>query len=681
MVQSKRSYSESISSEEDQFESRENPISSTFNDNFKTHYFAIPKTSSTNSERGFPQTFCAITGQQSEVKPTKTPFLSLFNGKEPLKNVKFRYKLYEKIWKNQSKKIQSIVNNANDDLFRELICFINEPLPLHQMPSSPSLQPEKLSIGYIQMTSNTANNLRILDQFYKYIEEKNSQRSFLITLNTKNCPHIKGALKEIIKQFDEGHGNKLDSSKYLFYDLGILASWFEKNGLDERIVIVIEDTNLFNNQLLNQVIKSLQSTSSQIPFKLLITLSCDTVSSWINNNIRSDIRLNSQGYKFRSNDNISLGFMILHNLFLTPELTEENPLLISNTLSTIILTRFQNSNNSIDALISEVRLCYMIHFYQSPLSILITRLDESKLYVDGLRKLPSFKKLVEKKLAVKSMEGKDLLSNDACVIKLFQSAKAQYQTHKLVIMNANNVIYQLDPKKRKEKFELYTSLVNGKLFTSKYFRECLNITQHPPRVVERITSSLTTNCLETLNGVSDVYLIKLNKGLNAATDTPELVELLETYFQNPVLTTPLKEMPFNEIFSMDGGVIHEKFEKPPLFEENFENLMIDLLRPNLRATIETSLENAETYLGQIEKPPIICQMFKVYKEAPAAINLHDFYQAYSASLERPKSMTDEDWHKTTYSWFLQNCFEMMHLGIVQPKKSSEYLEKAIWKGV
>ncbi|KAI5967334.1 CDC53 [Candida margitis] len=617
--------------------------------NMKTYYFIQPKKKRLDSD-------------------SQTPFVSLLNGNEPVSNVRFRFELYQKIWASQLQKIHSILNSANDELFSDLVKFINEPLDF-----------TKLSVGYIQLTSNNANNLRILSEFYDFSNEMYN----LIKLNSKNCQHIKGTLKEIIRQF--GEYTTLDGGDYLSYDLQVLRDWYAK-GNDTRTVIVIEDTNLFSNQLLNQLIKLLQAT--HLPIKVLLALSCDTVSTWVNSNLRNDLRLDLEGYRFKSNDNKSLGYIILNNLFLTPELTDDNPLLINNTLSTIILNRFENSNNSIDALISEIKVCYMIFFYSSPLSILIAKFDSLPLYIDGLRKLPSFKRHMEIKLSQNDPIVKQMLQDDSQVAMLFQECKKQYQKHKLTIMNAINVVYHLHPDKPKEKFQLYKLLVNNKLFNSKYFHDCLDLSKYSAEVVSRIVSHLTDNCNESIGNIDDAYLIELRKGLTK--DRSNIAPVLEAYFENPILTTPLEYMVFNEIFSLNGGIVHAKFDKQPLFEENFENLMINLLRPNLRQTIEVSLDNYELYLENplvsqehlpSERQPLLCAMFKVYKEAPASINLYDFYQAFTASLNKPDDVDDDEWKKITYSWFIQNCFEFMHMGILQLKKTSEYIEKAIWKGV
>ncbi|CAI5758422.1 unnamed protein product [Candida verbasci] len=610
----------------------------------KTHYWV--KRDKKRKQSDFDSVFESLTNQK-KLKTNDTPFLNLFNGLETDENVKFRYGMFQRIWSHQLVKIQSILNNANNELFNNLLEFLKTP------------KSDKLDIGYVQLTSNTANNFRILNEFYNYITDKLDYK--IVKLNSKNCVNIKSALREVVKQAGKVQTGKLN------YDLDNIKG-------DERIVVVLEDTNLTNNQVLNQLLKILAAHDLQL--KVILGLSCYTVTSWINSNLSDDLNLSTKGYKFKSNDNKSLGYIILNNLFLTPELNDDNPLLIEKKLSTIILSRFENANNSVDSLISEIKLCYMICFYQSPLSILLAKDEFSELYIDGLRKLPSFKKYIE----IQLYDKRDVKEIFDSVEELFKSTKLKYKKFKLTIMNAINVIYDIDPKRSKEKFELYKLLINNKLLNSKYLNDCINnLNNYTNEALSVILQNIGKDCKEEIEGVQDEFFIEFNKTLSRR----NLSETLQVYFNNDLLTTPLEYMLFNEVFTMNGGTL----SSTSLFEENFENLMIKLLRPNLRETVESSLESPETYLGNPllgDEPviaPTLSYLYKIYKEAPVSINMYDFFQAYKSVVPRVIRTDDETWHKMVYSWFLQNCAELMHLGLLQMKPKGDYLEKALWKGV
>lgn len=642
-------------------------------DDLKTHYYITPKVS--NDSSLFHRVYCKLTHQKMDPVKQNSPFLSLFSGEESDNNVQLRFNLYNKVWQHQLEKIQSILNNANDDLFQDLVKFIN-------LGSY-----DKLPVGYVQLTSNTANNLRILEEFYDYLDKKRDFDYKLIRLNSKNFNYnIKTTLRDIVKQFNESFDKPKESFR-LNYDLDIIADWFDEEERSTKIVLVLEDTNLINNQLLNQLFKVLQAYVGRVPIKILMALSCDTVSSWINSNMANELRMLIEGYKFKSNDNKSLGYIILNNLFLTPELTPENPLLINNTLSTIILNRFENSNNSVDALISEIKLCYMIFFYQLPLSILIYMEPQSKIYVDGLRKLPSFKKYIEVKLHQNERQVADSLKQDEAVIKLFQQARQNFRKFKLVVMNAINIIYQLHPNKPKQKFELYKLLLNRKLLNSKYLFECIkNLTKLPHDILGRVIIGLTDNCKEVIDDIWDDHLIRLIKDLGTLKSLHDIKDVIQNYLDNQILSLPLDYFVFHEIFTLDGGTISEKHGKVQL-EENYDNLMSSLIQAELRGSIERGLNQSESYLSndliKVDKPfllPILCHIFKLYKEAPSKINLLDFYLAFKATLdEKEYCPPGEDWDKVTYAWFLQAVQELNHIGLLHIK--TDGLEKTIWKGV
>ena len=155
-----------------------------------------------------------------------------------------RFELYNQVWANQSDKIQSILNNANDELFKDLIQFVN----LENL--------QQLSVGYVQLTTNTANNLRILQEFYQYIQRKSDYDYKLITLNSKHFTYnIKATLREVVKQFHDTC-QIVEEMHRLNYDLDAIDDWFDEERLyNSRLVLVLEDTNLINNQLLNHYSK------------------------------------------------------------------------------------------------------------------------------------------------------------------------------------------------------------------------------------------------------------------------------------------------------------------------------------------------------------------------------------------------------------------------------------------
>lgn len=637
--------------------------------NQKTHYFLTPKRSRANSS-------------------PDCPFIPI--GSETDTAVQLRYQSYSKLWSNQQSKIEDILNNANNDLFTNLSSFIQSE-GISNLSRRTFHSQEKLSVAFLQLSSNTANNLRILQEFSEYLtttshekvskfpqmrvksetslldgddqepllphgsddeaqetllprgikdedqepllprerddetqayisespnyrtepvelEARFAHTNRIINLNSKSCSNIKSSLRDMVRQYLEADGEtNADSNGYVNYDLDIIKDKLAQNPIPNlRIIMIIQDTNSINNHVLNQLIRILHSYSN-LPLRIIFGISSNNISNWINSNLSNDNRILISGLKFRSNDNKTLGYKIINELFL-----KEDSYLVSPTLVTILLDRFENSNNSIDSLVSEVKLCYMVHFYGNPMAAISEYEVIPKNLVSALRKIPSFKVYIEKEIFLNTPNKghlQQLLTNDDSLLAFFSQRKKEIHDYKLDVLES---VESSTSKSRK--FEIYKDIVNGK------------------------------------------------------------VEPLP----------PINSFTFHELFSLNGGQFNHS---TPIFSENYSNLMIKLVRPSLRSTLELALDDSTGYLQSARttaaekfSPPTLNVLFRVYKEAPVLINIYDFFLAFKLSLERVTE-DDEEWDKMLYCWFIQNCYELVMLGLLKEKPKGDYLEKAVWKGV
>lgn len=720
---------------------------STDENNQKTHYFITP---SKRHNIGFFDVVGSFTRSHNTSEQThhpqpshRTPFLNLFGGKELDGAVKSRYELYSSIWLYQLAKINTILNNTNIDLFEDLIKFINQ-----------NHQSTKLPLGFLQLSSNTANNLRILGEFNKYLAVLDEKFYKVITIGSKNCANIKAACREIIKQFlnvadkvekiefdefdsdseeesDDNSDEIAEEKKHISedqiddrdvdidiqgrvnYDLDIIDDWcheyFSKGNSKEnlRITIIFEDTNSVNNHVLNQLIRLLHAYSHKLPIKLIMGVSSNNISSWINNNFNNENRIIIDNFKFKSNDNKSLGYVILNELFLKHDSDEQLPLLLDPLLTSIILNRFEYANNSIDSLIAEIKLSYMIHFYQLPLSPLISR-DETicdDLSLQGLHKLSSFKTYIEMLLRHgRKDEVKDLLTREVAIWELFQSSRVDFINYKSLVINIVDIVDKLQvlvTKPRKQKFEIYKLIIRNRLLNSFFLNDILKSIKGASNAV--LSSVVQELMVLGIHGKTDAKLKKYIENLEKVAFASSFEKLQQSFtltlqelFQGDKLNKPITDFLFYEVFTINGGSTKTMapLKQLPMFEENYENLMLNLVRPNLRSTLELGLDDCSRYLNNpLVKtetklmPPTLNQLFRVYKEAPVSISIYDFYMAFKQSIDQKEigsiiTISDDDhWNKLTYSWFIQNCFELMMMGLLKEKPKGDYLEKAVWKGV
>ncbi|CAH2354739.1 hypothetical protein CLIB1423_18S02608 [[Candida] railenensis] len=722
------------------------------------------------------------------------PLSILIGGAEPTEHVKLRYDLLQSTWNVQQQKIEKILQNANIELFDNLVKFISTSQRLDS-----TITRGKLPVGFLQLGSNVANNLRIFKEFGQYLRESQEESDLdyrIVNLSSRTCANIKATIREIVKQVtednvkegedeedeeedeeeeeeddddeddqekaeeDDENGTKAEKTtkKYhgkISYDFDIIHEWCEEYFAGEgknasttnlRIVIVIQDSDALPNQLLNQVLKLIHSYSKLIPMKLIVGLSSinSNISTWLNNNLSNELRIGIKGSLFRTVDNKMLGHSICNDLFLRYSSEEEDTheisldsLMLSPDLISTILNRFQNSNNSIDSLVSSFKLSYMVYFYQSPLVSLLSPKFNGKflhLYTDLLRKLPSFKRCIEIKLDQSEgdedkekthQEIVDLLTQDGPLMDVFHESVKKSKLEKLMLINTMNVLYHLQDRKKfknfKEKIDIYQLIATRQIFSSFYLTNLFNsISMITTEQIRFLTEELPTKIGNIVDTNFEQYQNDIRKLENGSDRREKFLKYTKRYLK---IYLAHKQLPLYEVFTILGGSVQPA--KMEVLEEKSKNLIIDLLRPELRAILEMGLEDSRSYLSndliqeELGSPislrdpqPIITKLFQVYKDAPVNINIYDFYCAFRQTFEKHRDMTylidsitndnigslsplvadleeirdgkdtkDEQWNKISFAWFLQGCFELIQMGIVKEKPKGDYLEKVIWKGV
>lgn len=702
-----------------------------------------------------------------------------------------RYRLYQQIWGRQHELIDWILNFANYDLFAQLLEFVRQPVV------------QKVDTSFLSMSTNTANNLRILEQFSNYMAESVTPHVHFVRMNSKVCFNVKVAMREFVNQVvegkrerdgvaddveseeehlrenyaesgDEDPGNQNDDEDIdedstaehrpngksrprnnnntmpsnesdadqgpdsdddetdaedaddslegrISYDFDIIADWIDNYrattgcGDELRIVVIMEDASAFSGELINQLFQLFSVYISRAPLKVVVGLSSRNVSLWINQTLSPKLRPLIRGVRMETKDNFEIGFQVVDDLLLQNEITEASPLLLDAKLSLIILGRFENSHNSIDSLISEIRLAYMIHFYLLPVASMVDpEFQPEHFHYEALRRLPSFKMHMEVLVhglttgeATKE-EILHLLDDDLLVHQLLNVAQQRFQTYQNSVMNAVHVIHHIDPVK--QKFQIYKLITNNQLINSPYMNDVL-------RKVGQYTEEQTAEFLQFLRSdwIKDSVKYSIDGHVQILRDVlgeqpSQAREHVAHYLHNnPHVNMKISDNLFNEVFTISGGFSELAELQPHMtLEENYENLMINLIRPKLRKVIEEALDEPQKYLQSpavtemLDGPtpesgrlmgPMLCKLYQVFRDAPVNINVWDFYSAFRANLARAGIAKDleghelaEDldsddgkWDKVTYAWFVQSCSELTSMGFLREKSKGDYVEKLIWK--
>lgn len=581
------------------------------------------------------------------LKPVKKDVSSPFQkfSFEHEDNTTGRYQLYKTVIDELQSRINKIINSSNDDLFKYLYHFIMTEDD--QIIDSESLiQPlRRLEVGYISLSSNAANNYRILEEFYKFVDDKDLK---ILKISSKTGSYsIKSMMRELVQQVeyteeeevedkeeDEGF-NEIDEGNT--YTLETLRNWHLKNPR-VKLVIIFEDTDSIDPQILNIFLKQI-NVVNDLPLKVIFGLTSSNISDWINKNIINDLKMICNNYKFETKSNTDLCLSILKEAIINSRV------LMDDSLVDIILSRFFNSNNSIDNLVNEIKVSLMIHFYSNSYSTLIaddlTGDNLTDNDYDILKKLPSFKVHVEEVFTnyqrgeVSKLEVQQCFTNEY-IKQQFNQAKSAYISFK---QNLEKIISILDI----DPIKAYQLIIKGNLFKSKTFKAILE----------------------------------------NQTDKEAYISEIKLLIQFPVV--------FKEIFFINGGNFERKF---PKLVENYQNLMLNLVRPNARQIIENNLLSTQyldnSIITQLSKfEPLMIKLFNLLDEAPPAINHHDFFMAFKHSLNKEVvveefelgELDDSQWDKILLSWFLQICNEFMVIGLIKEKSRGDHFEKSVWRGL
>lgn len=221
--------------------------------------------------------------------------------------------------------------------------------------------------------------------------------------------------------------------------------------------------------------------------------------------------------------------------------------------------------------------------------------------------------------------------------------------------------------------------------------------------------------------------------IKTKTDVKILIESIQNSLRDQVIELDLDNQAFREICVVRDDVvlnIHDAFE-PCLRENCLKNLdEPGKVLFNSRHWVEASNEDVEAKEDELVKidkkmyyiiEPILCEMYRIFKETGVVINVYDFYQVFKNSImskveliklmklklrdskfteiykskeidtlnkildtvsDELESGKETEWDKLTLSWFLKSVSEFQILGLLKEGTTkSQSVEKVIWRGI
>lgn len=204
----------------------------------------------------------------------------------------------------------------------------------------------------------------------------------------------------------------------------------------------------------------------------------------------------------------------------------------------------------------------------------------------------------------------------------------------------------------------------------------------------------------------------------------ELIKSIRIALRNRVCKLDLDYQPFREICVVREDTIwkiHDGFE--PCVRENSLKTLEDpgkVLFSSIHWIDDEDIKKVDVKMFHFIEP-ILCEMYRIFKETGVNTNVYDFYQVFKNSIMRRKELIqilklkldkflelkkirnddfdamkdilntteseldagiEDEWNKLTLSWFLKSLSEFQILGLLREGSSrSQAVEKVMWRGI
>lgn len=687
-------------------------------------------------------------------KVNEIPFIRLLNGKEPLTNVQIRYELYKKNWNRQLRAISSVLLKTDRFKFRTLKEFL-----------STKNSGGRLITALLNLGSNISNHDRLLANVCNYLNE--DKLNCLVKINPGVFFNIQKIIKRIedcisyklyalennqnnnkkkrnlddYEQEDEDVGiknfgdfdlipHKLEK-RSKFEDTEDLLTLFAKRGI--KLIILIQNADAMNSQLIEQLLRLLNKYNKISSVSCMIGISTPFII------FQEKISKITTNYLFtksftidNSNDAIN---QIMEDLLLNINETYNSlifdPKLVLKFLKMKDFLSIQQFNNY-------MKLIYMRHYYSQPLSLFWTndfkKIDLKSIYFEIFKTLPS---VIENSNEISSKYLVGIANNEVSVIgellrkNLNKLINWRFEFRNLIdflnffqaSLSVNKIwdnnlelfekffekYYELrdhednwneESDAKNKKFRVLNSKINPNILL-KFLEPLWYELKNGPSQKSKLFH-------ENLSNDEQYTFITQKEGFPQILDNGSvyrLIKVIKNAVRDQICDLDLDYQSFTEICVIKDDIvnrIHESFE--PCIRENslsiLDNSYKILFSSQHWINGNNCLDTKMFYLIE----PILCEMYRIFKETGVTVNIFEFYQVFKNSffrrdeiikimkqkledkelleiLEKIEMGDENEWSKLTLSWFLKSLTEFENIGILRYGDKNQVIEKNIWRGV
>ncbi|XP_015983681.1 origin recognition complex subunit 3 isoform X1 [Rousettus aegyptiacus] len=702
---------------------------------------------------------CFVFKSNFKKRKTSVPVEDYFNkGKKESEDSKLRFETYQSIWQQMKSETERLQEELNKNLFDSLIEFLQK--------SHSGFQENSRNWGYQIKLREIPTAALVLgvnvtdhDLTFRSLTEalQNNVTPYVVSLQARDCPDVKHFLQKLVSQLmdccadveskEEESVNITQKKTHCSMDS--LSSWYmnvtqktdpEMPGKKRTsssqwqsppVVLILKDMESFTTKVLQDFI--IISSQHLHEFPLILIFGIATSPIIIHRLLPHAVSSLLCIELFQSLSCKEHLTTVLDKLLLTTQF----PFKLSEKVLQILTNIFLYHDFSIQNFIKGLQLSLLEHFYSQPLSVLCCNLPEAKRRIkflsdnqcENIRRLPSFRRYVEKQAAEKQVA---LLTNERFlkeeVQSLLDNLHIYHKNYFLVLRCLHHFTSSLPkyPLGRQIR-ELYCMCLEKNIWDSEEYASALQLLRMLAKD-ELIT--ILQKCFNVLKSSSEKELGSTAKRIEEflaqfqsldeakeEEDTSEsqskglqktdLYHLQKTLLEMKELRrTSKKQTKFEvlreKVVNFIESLVREYLLPPetqPLHEVVYfsaAHTLREHLNAAPRIALHTALNNPYYYLknealkseeGCIPNvAPDICIAYKLHLECSRLINLVDWSEAFATVVTAAENMdansvTSEEKNEIIHARFIRAVSELELLGFIKPtKQKTDHVARLTWGG-
>ncbi|KAK2626703.1 hypothetical protein QTJ16_003878 [Diplocarpon rosae] len=643
----------------------------------------------------------------SDIQDAKTfTFEPLLEGLETPQCISVRKAHFERFWAETEGRVQSILDEANEDTLTEVTEFVNVSKQIRSL---------NIATGFVVTGPNITSQGLLFRQLSTRLGEKVGGP--VVTLRSGDASNLKAVLKKVIrdvtsrKKSDEDEDEGFPSKK------------------DAPVVVAFQDSEAFDSNLLAELISIFSSWKDRIPFVLLFGIA--TSIDLFHERLPRAASRCLEGRQF----NVEQIDSLLERIFLKAVAGAEAALRLGAGLLSTLLDRQEDHVQSIQSFIAALKYAYMCHFYGNPLSILTGQTKNWSIinimqprHLELLRMLPSFKKLTEKLVGARKLTRvRGLLEDDNLLRQEVSDSLALASVETTRILRTMHLVASCSSVSV-SKIELYIAIFQGNFIDSEYIRSMIDSIKRmgPEDLVEFLRRLI--RCIEEGSSEMDLEewaddaaqficeissiqsqifsLLEESKATgkpvrssyaihSKGVRTTVIAQRVQLSYENSTLSAQDKE--FTGLVDSISGLLLDHFTcgnpQDMFLNEiwlfNSTSPYTDYFSPRPRTSIERALSAPFDYLtcaccdpseGLSSNHPATAILYQMYLETGSLINIFDLWSAFFEMISGGDHQKIDE--RDGLVLFYRALADLKSLGMVrQSKKKANHLAKVAWKGL